>query len=123
MNDDALQADANLAELARLRSALAGVRDVLAQRGRALVAAHRAIEIAQADAGALQRLIARYLDDITVSPLELNAGLRDHPGAPLLAVLDAAREAVLTQSTKSYADLMHAVVACDAAQKEVGGDL
>lgn len=133
MSEEIATAAGNLAEIARLRSALSGTRDVLAQRDRALVAERRAREMVEADnamlvraAQALARTAARQVtgyDDQVV--LILRMALNDlnrivdqpHPGTPLLAVLDAAREAVLEQTTKAYADLMNAVAAYDAAVK------
>lgn len=94
MSEEIRVTDANLAELARLRVDLTSLRAALEQRDRALVACHRAIEIAQADALALEQAITRYLDDGTVSPLTLNESLRVHPGASFLAELDAARAVV-----------------------------
>lgn len=93
-------------ELARLRAELAGVRDELAQRDRALVAAHRAIEIAQMDHEKLRwaldgttRMMAersdnnsrgmRWMRDIVAANQEVLT--TDHPGAALLSELDAAR--------------------------------
>lgn len=93
------------ADLARLTSELAGVRDVLAQRDRALVAAHRAIEIAQADNAA-------WIAFVKEAAWQLEHGARceeiqsdiyeaydraikgNAPGAALLAELDAARAVV-----------------------------
>jgi hypothetical protein len=72
---------------------------------------------AEADAATLQQLIQRYLDDIQMSPLELNAGLRAHPGAALLAELDAARAvvAVARELWATDVDLLNAISAYDAA--------
>jgi hypothetical protein len=72
---------------------------------------------AEADVTALQQLIQRYLDDVTISPLELNEGLRAHPGAALLAELDMARKVVEQARVGWTEQLEQAIAAYDAAVK------
>jgi len=99
MTDDARTANADLAEIARLRAQLGGLRDVLAQRDRALIAAHRAIEIRDVDNGAYVEALQWLYDDWNGPSTEALARARmalaaDHPGAALLAELDAARAVI-----------------------------
>lgn len=98
------------------------IRNVLSEKDdlyRALEAERRAREIAQADVQALVSATRAYLQTRTfLSRGALDRALAaDHPGAHLLAVLDTARAAVLTQSIRAYAELAAAVADHDADMK------
>lgn len=102
---EAREADANLAEIRRLQTELSGVRDELAQRDRAIVAAHQAIETARADAAAWIAFVreASYQLEHGAKIAEIQSDLYEAyycavqgnaPGAALLTELDAAQAVI-----------------------------
>lgn len=99
MSDDALIADANLAEIARLRSELKGMHHEYEQQRESLVSERAARELAEADAAAFRRVVevlSRAGDLASVRGVARTALSRVGAGAQLLAELKAACEIVAT---------------------------
>lgn len=128
MTDDALMADANLAEIARLTTQVRDLYDVIKQMRAALASERRARTLAESDSAAYRRMIAvlaRAGDLDTVRGVAGAALTTLRPGAALLAELEAARE--LKDWTRRWQrhnlvslDMIRAMDAMDMAAQ--GGD-
>lgn len=104
-------------ELQRLRADVQGLGEVIKGMERTIAAERRHSATVEADNMALldalntlMRFVTagRYMGDAERDLIGITLA-SPHPGAAILAVVDAAREAVTTQSTKAYADLAAAV--------------
>ena len=99
MSEEIRLTDANMAEIARLYTTIAGLRAELAQKDRCILAERRAREMADADNAALMQALEHAGEMFTIKGARVvarDALARNHPGAALLAELDAAREIVAT---------------------------
>lgn len=125
MSEEIATAHADLAEMARLRTELAGARAALAQQKHATLAEMSARLNAEADVGWWHATVASYVTSATVTDREI---LRDtmaealtilHPGAALMAELEAARAVVAAARSGNYPTfaLMDALTAYDASVK------
>lgn len=95
-------ADANMAEVARLHSKLIDLRAALEQKDQAILAERRARDLALADTAALIRALEQAAEMFTIKGARVvarDALVADHPGAQLLAELDAARAVVAAART------------------------
>jgi hypothetical protein len=105
------------AELARLRADVEGLRGHMEQMRKALEAERRHSATVEADNASWMEVARRYVLSADLDTRLLAWGaLSDltghpHPGAAILAVVDAAGEAVRTQTTEAYAKLGWAVAA------------
>lgn len=105
MSDDATIANADLAEIARLRVDVAHRDQTIAQQERALDAERAARRTAEANAGWWHATVANYVTSATTEDRRIlreamaEAVTYPHPGAQLLAELDAARAVVAAART------------------------
>lgn len=125
MTHQAQEADANLAEIRRLRTRIGHLLDDVEQMRREIAAERRARELAEADAAAYRRIIdvlSRAGDFASLRGVASAALVKFQPGAALLAELEAARE--LKEWARKWQrdhivslEMIRAMDAMDAARK------